>query len=172
MTSKIKTPDPETERMKAAHAARMATIDVPTQPREHLNGHSTAVTAAQIAEAINDPQPTAPPELAARVEELEAAEALAIIGGKMSLENVRGLITQECRAIETMLLDKNRKYGNSALEPRRVFSKASPVEQIKVRIDDKISRLDTVGMTADEDTVADLIGYLVLMRVAHRLGLR
>jgi hypothetical protein len=40
-----------------------------------------------------------------------------------------------------MLLEKNAKYGNSALEPIRCFSRADPVEQIRVRLDDKLSRL-------------------------------
>lgn len=43
--------------------------------------------------------------------------------------------------ITKMLIEKNRKYGDSALKPQRIFSKASAVEQIKVRIDDKLSRM-------------------------------
>jgi hypothetical protein len=38
-----------------------------------------------------------------------------------------------------MLLSKNASYGNSALEPVRIFSKADPVEQLKVRLDDKVA---------------------------------
>lgn len=86
------------------------------------------------------------------------------------LDDVQVLIAAECDGIRDLLLEKNRKYGNSALEPARIFSKASPVEQILVRIDDKLSRLRTMGVGArpDEDTVRDLIGYLVLLRVAQR----
>lgn len=74
-----------------------------------------------------------------------------------------------CDEIKLMLLEKNRKYGNSALNPKRVFSKACPREQLKVRIDDKLSRIDTSGLEdEDEDTVLDLIGYLILFRVATR----
>jgi len=78
-------------------------------------------------------------------------------------------ITQECDALREMLLEKNRKYGNSALEPARIFSKASPEEQILVRIDDKLSRLRTSDPKEDEDVVLDLLGYLILLRVARRL---
>lgn len=79
------------------------------------------------------------------------------------------LITAECNAIKGMLLDKNAKYGDSALSPRRIFSRADHLEQLKVRIDDKLSRIATMGQDdADEDTVGDLIGYLVLLRVARR----
>jgi hypothetical protein len=78
-------------------------------------------------------------------------------------------ISKVCDEVKALLLAKNAKYGNSALEPARVFSKASAIEQILVRIDDKISRIQTTGQSApDEDTVMDLIGYLVLLRVAQR----
>lgn len=77
-------------------------------------------------------------------------------------------ITAACDAVKALLLAKNAKYGNSALEPARVFSKASPVEQLLVRIDDKISRVRTSGTDlTDEDTVNDLIGYLVLLKIAQ-----
>ena len=84
--------------------------------------------------------------------------------------DVPALIAAECDAVRDLLLAKNAKYGNSALEPARIFSKANPVEQILVRIDDKLSRIRTTGVGAqpDEDTVKDLIGYLILLRVAQR----
>ena len=66
-----------------------------------------------------------------------------------------------------MLLEKNRQYGNSALKPVRIFSKADATEQILVHIDDKLSRLAR-GQAAGEDVVLDLIGYLILLRVAQK----
>ncbi len=69
--------------------------------------------------------------------------------------------------IGRMLKAKNQAYGNSALDPIRCFSKADASEQIRVRIDDKLSRLMR-GKDAGEDTVKDLIGYLVLLRIAER----
>src|SRR5690606_25952592 len=68
--------------------------------------------------------------------------------------------------IRAMLLAKNQAYGDSALNPVRVFSQASSAEQIRVRIDDKISRL-VRGQAAGEDTAADLLGYLILLRMAE-----
>ena len=58
---------------------------------------------------------------------------------------VRKAIIEECNAIMEHLLAKNKAYGNSALNPVRIFSKASTLEQINVRL--------------------DLIGYLVLYRI-------
>lgn len=75
-------------------------------------------------------------------------------------------ITAVCNEILDLLLEKNRKYGDSALNPKRIFSKADAVEQIKVRLDDKISRLMNQQSDDDEDVVMDLMGYLVLLRVA------
>lgn len=66
-----------------------------------------------------------------------------------------------------MLLAKNRAYGDSAVHPVRIFSKADSLEQIRVRIDDKLSRLMR-GESAGEDVERDLIGYLVMLRVARR----
>jgi hypothetical protein len=88
---------------------------------------------------------------------------------RWSLKTPAELIAEECDALKTLLLEKNKKYGNSALEPSRIFSRADPVEQIKVRIDDKLSRIRTTGeQAADEDTALDLCGYLILLRVAKR----
>lgn len=75
-------------------------------------------------------------------------------------------IAEKCDAIKNLLLEKNRKYGNSALNPVRVFSKADTVEQIKVRMDDKLSRIRNEQGDEDEDVYMDLAGYLVLMLIA------
>ena len=70
--------------------------------------------------------------------------------------------------IKDILISKNASYGNSALEPVRVFSKANTIEQLKVRIDDKLSRLSNGSEYGNEDTVTDLIGYLVLLKIAQK----
>lgn len=77
-------------------------------------------------------------------------------------------IIKECDAIKEMLLEKNRKYGNSALDPVRIFSKASNSEQILVRIDDKLSRFKNRQSDDDEDIILDLIGYLILYRLSTK----
>ena len=75
-------------------------------------------------------------------------------------------IAMTCDRIKTMLLEKNRKYGNSALCPIRIFSKADAIEQLKIRIDDKISRVRNRQDDEDEDVLMDLAGYLVLLVIA------
>lgn len=83
-------------------------------------------------------------------------------------KTVAELIEDECTALKELLLRKNRAYGNSALDPIRLFSKASPTEQIRVRLDDKLSRLAR-GQDAGEDVEQDLMGYLILLRVSRRM---
>lgn len=75
-------------------------------------------------------------------------------------------VTAVLNSLKELLIKKNTKYGNSALEPVRVFSDASSVEQIKVRLDDKLSRLKTQSIEEDEDVLQDLMGYLVLLSIA------
>lgn len=82
-----------------------------------------------------------------------------------TLPRTQSIIAQECDKIKELLLAKNRKYGNSAITPKRIFSKANPSEQIKVRIDDKLNRIQNASLDEDEDVVLDLIGYLILLRV-------
>lgn len=66
--------------------------------------------------------------------------------------------------VRNMLLQKNAAYGDSALNPVRIFSKASSLEQLKVRMDDKLSRLAR-GDEAGEDCIGDLLGYLIIYKI-------
>mgnify|MGYP001616301021 CR=1 FL=1 len=86
-----------------------------------------------------------------------------------NLDNVQELIRQECEAVKEMLLVKNRKYGNSAMRPLGVFSKLHPREQINVRLDDKLKRLQSLQPDDQKDTKLDIIGYLILDRVLTKL---
>ena len=84
------------------------------------------------------------------------------------MPDTQTLISATCDEIKEMLLAKNRRYGNSALEPVRIFSKASAYEQILVRLDDKLSRLRAQQSDEDEDVISDLIGYLILLKISQR----
>lgn len=77
-------------------------------------------------------------------------------------------VRKELQLVEDLLVAKNEAYGNAALDPVNIFSKSTAVEQIKVRIDDKLSRLYHGKEYGDEDTVTDLMGYLILLRIAER----
>lgn len=77
-------------------------------------------------------------------------------------------IREECDGLFRLLVSKNRAYGNSALEPVRVFSKSDNIEQLKVRIDDKLSRFIRGHEYMGDNDIDDLMGYLILLKVAMR----
>lgn len=66
-----------------------------------------------------------------------------------------------------LLVSKNQAYGDSAINPANIFAKGTAVENLCARIDDKLMRIKNRGIGVDtEDTVQDLIGYLILLKVA------
>ncbi len=87
----------------------------------------------------------------------------------MPLYDTQQMIKAVVKEVRDMLLEKNKAYGDSAIDPIRCFSKASPLEQINVRLDDKLSRIMRGHEFGQEDVEFDLIGYLILKRVAQRL---
>ena len=81
------------------------------------------------------------------------------LGGK-----VKYYIKNTCDEIKELLLKKNEAYGNSAADPVKIFSKVGALEQINIRIDDKLSRMKRGTEFQGDDTELDLIGYLILKR--------
>jgi uncharacterized protein (DUF302 family) len=115
------------------------------------------------------------PQQAKTIEELEAEadrglskpEDVQKLKEANVLTDVQKAIAEVCDEIKELLLEKNRKYGNSALNPCRIFARSDRLEQIRVRIDDKLNRIKNEQGDEDEDVVKDLIGYLVLYTVAQ-----
>ena len=77
-------------------------------------------------------------------------------------------IIVECLEMAEMLIKKNVSYGNSALDPIRIFSKADSTEQIRVRIDDKLNRIQNDQAFPGDNDIDDLIGYLILLKIANK----
>lgn len=77
-------------------------------------------------------------------------------------------VSEILEEIAALLEEKNRKYGDSALNPSRIFARSDAVEQIKVRMDDKLNRIRNAQDDEDEDVVKDLIGYLIILRIAQK----
>lgn len=63
-----------------------------------------------------------------------------------------------------MLIEKNNRYGNSALEPLGIFHQEGSTDGLLVRIDDKLQRIKN-GAPIRKNDVADLVGYLMLYMV-------
>ncbi len=90
---------------------------------------------------------------------------------EIKISNTNKDIEEVCQEVAQLLIEKNASYGDSALNPIRVFSRADSVEGLKVRIDDKLSRLAQGNYHTHkdtEDTELDLLGYLVLLRIARK----
>ena len=80
---------------------------------------------------------------------------------------MKAQIQSEMQRISDLLIQKNNAYGNSATQPAKIFSKGDAVESISARIDDKLMRIANRGINENTlDTVDDLIGYLVLLKIA------
>jgi len=74
----------------------------------------------------------------------------------------------ELKKIGDLLKQKNKAYGNTALNPTNIFSQLDASEAICARLDDKLARIKNKGINDEtEDTVSDLIGYLLLLKMSR-----
>lgn len=103
-----------------------------------------------------------PLENAVSMEDIASIETL---GAQLGISSFEQSIHRVTGKIADLLISKNKQYANSALDPIRVFSKADRTEQLRVRADDKLSRIRN-GDTS-EDALIDLAGYIILMKIAE-----
>lgn len=82
-----------------------------------------------------------------------------------SLTESQMKIVEICDSMKNLLLYKNQKYGDSALNPNNIFYKGDSTNSIKIRLDDKIGRIKNCEETRIND-VADVIGYCTLLLVS------
>ena len=69
--------------------------------------------------------------------------------------------------LKSLLAEKNRSYGNSALSDVNLFCNLSSLQLLEWQIEHKLRRFKTLGVDGDsEDTLMDLMGYLTLFMVA------
>jgi len=77
-------------------------------------------------------------------------------------------ISDKCDEIKELLIQKNKAYGNSVFDPINIFYNGDSASSIKVRIDDKLRRIQNVGVNDEtEDSVKDLVGYLILLMISR-----
>jgi len=78
------------------------------------------------------------------------------------------LLKEEFDTLRDFVIQKNINYGDSLQNPLKTFQK-DPMQGILGRIDDKLNRIKTVGLDdKTEDTVDDLIGYLVHLKIMKK----
>ena len=86
-------------------------------------------------------------------------------------KSTQNSIKWTCNEIRDLLIAKNKDYGDSAIEPDNIFTKLDNAQAICARIDDKLSRIKNNGLDdKTEDTLDDLIGYLILLKIAREQG--
>lgn len=105
---------------------------------------------------------------------LGALESLAERWEHTSMTDTQRLIIKYGVMLTDLVLRKNLRYGNSALEPVSVFAQGlTPRQRMAVRMDDKINRIVRgQGTFADdgENPIVDLAGYLLLMLVSDAMA--
>jgi hypothetical protein len=70
-------------------------------------------------------------------------------------------------AMKDLLLYKNQKYGDSAINPKKIFYKGDSTNSILIRLDDKIGRI--MSNTEEKpriNDVCDIIGYCTLLLIS------
>ena len=76
-----------------------------------------------------------------------------------------GLILERCLRLAENLIEKNISYGDSALNPKPIFSKSGHNESLASRIDDKLNRIANNQSYPGDNDLDDLLGYLVLYSI-------
>ena len=83
--------------------------------------------------------------------------------------NTKSNLTRESievlfRNFAAFLVEKNKRYGDSALHPLKVFSDIPADAQICNCLDDKLSRIKESDELRKND-VADVFGYVALLMI-------
>ena len=110
---------------------------------------------------------TSVPDWEGLPEDFDSEDGLAFLRLQLASTNeTHRLIAEAGIRLACLLINKNVRYGNSALEPVSVFARGiTPEQRIAVRMDDKINRIvqgqGTQGGDG-EDPRVDLAGYLLL----------
>ena len=104
---------------------------------------------------------------AGRIESIPYVEEVKCLGTIDARTDFEKAVRRHTDQIAELLISKNLSYGNSALDPVRIFSKASRDEQLNVRIDDKLSRIARGEEFRGDNDELDLVGYLVLKMIAR-----
>lgn len=90
---------------------------------------------------------------------------------KMALETTltesQQKIVEITEGMKDLLLYKNHKYGDSALNPKGIFYKGDSTNSILIRLDDKLGRVISNPEEKPRiNDVADIIGYCTLLLIS------
>jgi hypothetical protein len=84
----------------------------------------------------------------------------------MDQKDTQSKIKIICEQLSNFLIEKNKRYGDSALSPIHIFNKDNANNSILIRLDDKLNRIKNNPILQRNDVI-DLAGYLVLLMADH-----
>lgn len=102
--------------------------------------------------------------------DLHSFNATLIMNGMTPVDTetpTQGKIRNIMDSMKDLLLYKNRKYGDSAINPKKIFYKGDSTNSILIRLDDKIGRV--MSNTEEKpriNDIADIIGYCTLLLIS------
>ena len=79
--------------------------------------------------------------------------------------NTQDKIVKLMNNFRDFLLEKNKRYGDSALNPLSIFSKAEPNNRLCRRIDEKLQRILNSEDGLRKNDVSDIMGYIILLLI-------
>lgn len=85
---------------------------------------------------------------------------------KKTLTGSQKKIAEILDSMKDLLLYKNEKYGDSALNPNNIFYKGDSTNSILIRLDDKLGRVKNSPKNPKINDVADIIGYCSLLLIS------
>lgn len=114
-------------------------------------------------------QPTPATEVKITMDEVQGYTLARIMSDKDPYGEVptQHKIREITDAMKDLLLYKNQKYGDSAINPKKVFYKGDSTNSILIRLDDKLGRV--MSNTEDKprvNDVCDIIGYCTLLLIS------
>jgi hypothetical protein len=89
------------------------------------------------------------------------------LGRKRKMTDTQEKISEILDSMKDLLLYKNQKYGDSAINPKKIFYKGDSTNSILIRLDDKLGRI--MANTEEKprvNDVADIIGYCTLLLIS------
>ena len=85
---------------------------------------------------------------------------------KTKNQDIQAKINRLFTNFSKFLIEKNKRYGDSALHPLQIFSKSPANVQVCNRLDDKLGRIKHARELTKND-VADVFGYTALLLIQN-----
>lgn len=122
-----------------------------------------------LAEVLAPKKGTVPPASASEINiSTDIADRVNKLFWKdLDLSPTQRKICVTLEAMKDLLLYKNQKYGDSAINPKKIFYKGDSTNSILIRLDDKIGRV--MSNTEEKpriNDVCDIIGYCTLLLIS------